>query len=270
MSEMTDAATAAAESAAMVAHNNPIVEQQAQELTPASTDSQADALLNAVQSAVAAGKDADTVERLLAMSERIMDRKSNEVFWNAFHQARNEMPPIRARGSNDGKSYGLLEDTQALIEPVYSKYGFSMVFWTEPSPIQDHLRIMCKVAHTGGHAEEFSTDLPLDATTMQGKTNKTAVQAVGSTHTYGQRYLTEKVWNLRVLKNPLDDDGKGAGAVELLTDEQAANLQALWEEVGGDLAKFLQPYGCDDFEHMPQKFLPRAIRRLEQKRKAGK
>ena len=249
---------------------SPMVEQQAQELTPATTDSQADVLLQAVNTAVAAGQDADTIEKLLAMSERIMDRKASEVFWNNFHQARAEMPAIKAQGNNDGKAYAKLEDTLEVIEPIYSKYGFSMLFWGGDSPVEGMRRIYCKLAHVGGHVETFDTDLPLDSGTMTGKANKTQVQACGSTDSYGQRYLTEKVWNLRVLKNPHDDDGKGAGAVELLTDEQAANLRALWDEVGGDLSKFLQPYGCEDFEHMPQKFLKRAIRRLEQKRKGGK
>ena len=265
---MTNEMQTAADAAAEIAQ--PMVEQKAQELTTASTDSQADALLAAVQSAVAAGKDADTIEKLLAMSERIMDRKASEVFWNNFHQARAEMPPIRARGDNDGKAYARLEDTLEDIEPIYSKYGFSMLFWGGDSPVDGMRRVSCKVAHVGGHVESFDTDLPLDSGTMTGKANKTQVQACGSTDSYGQRYLTEKIWNLRVLKNPLDDDGKAAGAVELLTDEQAANICALWDEVGGDLSKFLQPYGCEDFDHMPQKFFKRAISRLERKRKGEK
>ena len=254
----------------MVKNELETIEQKAQELTPATTDSQADVLLQAVNTAVSAGQDADTIEKLLAMSERIMDRKASEVFWNNFHQARNEMPPISSRGNNDGKAYALLEDIQEKIEPIYSKYGFSMLFWGGDSPIDGMRRISCKLAHTGGHVESFETDLPLDSGTITGKANKTQVQAAGSTDSYGQRYLTIKVWNLRVLKNPMDDDGKGAGAVELLTEEQAANIRALWDEVGGDLSKFLQPYGCESFENMPQRFLAPAIKRLERKRSQGK
>lgn len=263
--EMQTAADAAAEMA------KPMVEQTAQEIAPASTDSQADALLAAVQSAVAAGKDADTIERLLAMSERIMDRKATEVFWSDFHQARADMPAIKARGTNQTtkSNYALLQDVQKLIVPVYSKYGFNMVFSTDQSPIENHVRIVADVTHRSGHCEQYHTDLPLDMTGMKGQQNKTAVHATGSTTSYGQRYLTCLVWNVEVQKNPLDDDGNAGGAVELLTDEQAANISALWDEVGGDLQKFLQPYGCEDFAHMPQKFLKRAIHRLEQKRAQG-
>ena len=264
--EMQTAAAAAAEIA------QPMVEQKAQELTTASTDSQADALLAAVQSAVAAGKDADTIEKLLAMSERIMDRKSTEVFWADFHQARAEMPAIKARGQNltTKSTYALLSDVQKVIVPIYSKYGFNMVFSTDQSPMDNHVRIVADVAHKAGHCEQYHTDLPLDMTGMKGNQNKTAVHATGSTTKYGQRYLTCLVWNIEIDKDPHDDDGNAGGAVELLTDEQAANIRALWDEVGGDLSKFLQPYGCEDFEHMPQKFLKRAISRLERKRKGEK
>lgn len=268
---MSKSMTQAADQAAAKAQElEPAIEQaSALDVTPASTDSQADALMAAVQQAVAAGKDADTVERLLNMSERIMDRKANEQFWSAFHQARSEMPAIKARARNQqtNSNYALLEDITDAIEPIYSKHGFSMNFWARTEG--ELRRVFCKLSHIGGHSEEFDTDLPFDSTGIKGTQNKTGVHAAGSTDSYGQRYLTVQVWNLKIVKNPYDDDGNAGGAVELIDDEQVANIAALFEEVGGDKSKFLQPYGCEDFDTMPKKFFARAIARLEKKRKAG-
>jgi len=245
-----------------------LVEQSAQEIQTGSSINQAAVLLETLKRAVDEGKDIETLERLLQMSERIQDRQAQQDFWSDFHQARAEMPKISARGKNQttNSTYALMEDVQAKIVPVYTRFGFNMIFSTDVSPLEGHTRIIAQVTHRGGHSESYSTDLPIDDVGMKGTRNKTPIHATGSAHKYGQRYLTTLVWNVEIVKNPLDDDGNAAGAEPIITDEQAANLDALFTEVGGDLEKFLKPYNCASIDQMPQKFFKRAIDRLEQKR----
>ena len=213
------------------AQNNELIEASATEIKEASAPSQSAMLLQTLQRAVDDGKDIETLERLLAMSERIQDRQAEQDFWSDFHQARGEMPKINARGTNDGKKYALLEDIQKLIVPVYTKYGFNMIFSTDVSPIENHRRVLATLAHRAGHREIYHTDLPMDSETPTGKKNKTTIQASGSTDSYGQRYLTVLVWNLRILKNPSDDDGKDQDQAEVISEHEAANLSALGDEV---------------------------------------
>lgn len=243
--------------------------QTGQEITPASGDSQAAMLLQTLQRAVDEGKDVETLERLLAMSERIRDRQAEQDFWRDFHQARAEMPSINARGNNDGKKYALLEDIQNQIVPVYTKYGFNMLFSTDLSPIESHRRIVATLAHRAGHSEKYHTDMPEDRATPTGKVNKTPIQAAGSTDSYGQRYLTSLVWNLRILKNPSDDDGKSSEPEVVIDENETANLIALGDEVKCDWDIFLEFFGVAKVENLPKRMLAKATKMLEEKRKAG-
>ena len=59
--------------------------------------------------------------------------------------------------------------------------------------------------HEAGHKEEAELQLPADATG-----GKNAVQAVGSTLTYGQRYVARMLLSLTSRPSE-DDDGQAAG-----------------------------------------------------------
>ncbi len=243
----------------------------AQEIAPGSTDNQAAVVLQTLQKAVEKGADPDTLEKLLSMSERIQDRQAEQDFWRDFHQARAEMPPVNVRGNNDGKKYALLEDIQKQIVPVYSKYGFNMLFSGDVSPIEGHRRMVAKLAHRAGHCEEFNTDMPHDALSQQGKVTKTVIQQSGSTDSYAQRYLTMQVWNLQILKNALDNDG---GQVEetpvVISENQAANLHALGDEIGmkvKDWDVFKEFYKINKIDDLPVSKFARAVKALEQRRK---
>lgn len=227
-------------------------------------------LLAVLQKAVDEGKDVDTLERLLAMSERIQAQQAEKSFWAAFHRAREEMPIIRARGRNDTtrSNYALMADIQNKVVPVYSKHGFSMVFSTDASPIENHRRVIAQVSHLEGHSETYHTDLPLDGVGMKGNQNKTPIHAAGSSDTYGQRYLTKLVWNLTITNDPTDDDGNAVGAEEVISENEAANLDALIEEVKADLDVFLEYFGIAKVENLPKRHLPKATKMLEQKRTA--
>lgn len=244
--------------------------QGGQEITAASSVTQADMLLATVQSAVADGRDPDTIDRLLASVERVMDRKAKEDYFRAFHLARSEMKPVGVRGMNKHTrtAFPLLEDIQAMADPIIGDYGFRMSFWSDVSPRGENwVRVMLKITHIGGHEEIFHTDLPEDKAGAQGTANKSDVQAIGSTETYGQRYLYTKVWNIRIAKNPLDDDGEGSKPVECITENQAADLKLFLEDVKVPVEEFLKRHKCKSLELLPKAVYPLAINQLENRRK---
>jgi hypothetical protein len=116
---------------------------------------------------------------------------------------------------------------------VLASFGLTYRFRTEQS---DRISVTCVL--TGhGHEEENTLTGPADASG-----SKNAIQAIGSTLTYLQRYTLVQALGLAASD---DDDGAAAGRGETITDEQALNLNdlidAAIEEVGGQAPKVFRP-----------------------------
>src|SRR6185503_4639414 len=67
--------------------------------------------------------------------------------------------------------------------------------------------------------------------------SKNAIQAIGSTLTYLQRYSLVQALGLAAAE---DDDGKNAAGVPLITQQQADNLRDLIEANGKNTQQFLK------------------------------
>ena len=247
-----------------------IAVQHAQDITTAERQDPTAMLMDTLKRAVDEGKDIDTVERLLNMSERIMDRRREEEFYTALRTCREEMPSIEARGKNETtrSGYARLADIQKTIVPVYTRHGFSLSFSTKRSELPDHICIVGELSHVCGFRRDFEVDIPLDMTGMKGSQNKTKVHGTGSAISYGQRYLTKLIFNLRVTDDKDDDDGNGAAGVEVIDENEAANLHALGDEVACDWDVFLEFFGVSKVENLPKRMLAKAIKMLEAKRNA--
>ena len=94
-------------------------------------------------------------------------------------------------------------------------------------------------------------------------------QAAGSAITYARRYALQSIAGIP----SEDDDGQSAMAgktatpiVQLVTDNQAANILALLQEVGADKVKFLAYFKVDSVGSIPTLHFKTAIKMLEQKR----
>lgn len=178
--------------------------------------------------------DIDKMERLLQMQERIMANQAEAEFNRAMSKMQNKMPVVTKRGeitvNNVVRSrYAKFEDINDAAKPVLQKHGFSMSFRTEVA--DGAVKVTGILAHAGGHREQTELALPVD---MSG--SKNSVQGVGSSIEYGKRYVMCAILN--IVTKGADDDGNTAG-VELLSEEQIANLDALLEETGSDKEKFL-------------------------------
>jgi hypothetical protein len=88
-----------------------------------------------------------------------------------------------------------------VVDPIIGKHGLSYRFRTTQT---DKISVTCILSHKAGHSEE--TRLPAPPTPSG---NKNAIQAIGSTLTYLQRYSLVQMLGLAAAN---DDDGKAAGA----------------------------------------------------------
>ncbi len=181
-------------------------------------------VLKTLENALNKGVDADSLEKLLNMQERVLNRNAEQAYYNAMREVQAEMIVISKNRTNSqtNSGYADLSHIQKAVTPVYTKHGFCLSFGTADSPLPEHVRITCDVMHSQGHQRAYMTDIPLDTHGIKGVVNKTGVHGTGSAMSYGQRYLTKLIFNLNTGEE--DDDGNAAGG----DTRSAKEIDAEW------------------------------------------
>lgn len=197
--------------------------------------------------------DIDKMERLLAMQERVSERQAKAAFTAAKIAMRPELPVITMRGKiiirdkNDATKiiqetdFARFEDIHEAVTPILSNHGFDLSYRNGLSP-DGKVRVTTILAHIDGHSEETFFDLPHDSSG-----SKNAVQAVGSSTSYGKRYGTLSILNIRVSGE--DDDGVAACEKACLSKEQRDEILTALDDLEADKAafcKYMQVEGIAD------------------------
>lgn len=158
--------------------------------------------------AVSKGSDLDKLEKLLLLQERYEASQARKAYSKAFAQAQSDIQPAvkRAINTQTHSKYAKLENIIEVSKPIYTKYGFAVIFYENDSPYKDHVRICADVLHELGHKETYHTDMPLDGIGIKGNANMTAIHGKVSSSSYGRRFLMCNIWNVPTK----DDDGNAA------------------------------------------------------------
>ena len=160
----------------------------------------------------------DKLERMLDMQERIMNRAAQEQFISAMAAMQAEIPAIAERGQAHNTKYATFEDINDTVKPIMKQHGFGLTFRIKN--LQGAVEITGVLMHTAGHREETSVMLPLDTSG-----SKNAVQAVGSSVSYGKRYVMCAMLNIATRGE--DDDGIAAAPKATVTAMQAGQIGRL-------------------------------------------
>jgi len=168
--------------------------------------------------------DMDKMERLFAMHQAMLRRQAEVAFNDAMAKAQAEIQPVinNATNTHTRSGYAKLAAIDREITPIHTKYGLSISYDTETKndadPIPEGmLRTVAIVSHSEGHSRRHHIDLPPDVAGAQGTTNKTMVQARGSTNAYARRYLKLMIFNVSTLD---DNDGNGGRANDEPTEQR--------------------------------------------------
>ncbi len=141
---------------------------------------------------VVLNKDADMekLEKMLDLQERILNRNASQAFTADLAAMQSELPLVGKAGEGHNKAkYAKLEDINEAIRPTLQKYGFAVTFRTKQT--DKTLTVVAILSHKQGHREDTDLVLPLDTSG-----NKNAVQAIGSTISYGKRYALCALLNI--------------------------------------------------------------------------
>jgi hypothetical protein len=215
------------------------------------------------QYATAGNVNVDVMSKLLDMQERVMNKQAEVAFNQAMTKLQSKLPTIRKDGKieftdkNGVKreiAFARYEDIDAGIRPLLIEEGFSISFNTQWA---DSVIISGTLAHKDGHSRTSSMRLPLD--TSGSKNN---LQAMGSTTSYGKRYLVGMLLNI-VTKGE-DDDGK---TFDIISFEEAAEIDNLINETKSDRGRFLKYMGVDDVLNIKSADYKKAITALNAKKR---
>ena len=216
--------------------------------------------------AVAANPDADVAKmrELLALKLDVERRDAEIAFNQAMARLQPRLPRVKKNGSIDfggGKpamKFARWEDIDTAIRPLLTEEGFSLSFTGQPTPTG--VIMTCTVSHILGHSKSSQMQLPPD--TGPGRN---ALQAIGSAHSYGKRYLTLDMLN--IITEGEDSDG---GKAYPLTSEQLNNVRSMvdaCELKGQPLKAFLTFAGAASVEMIQQHRYDDVMQALRKKQK---
>lgn len=220
-----------------------------------------------LQMAMSQGADLDRLEKLMQLQERWEANQARKAFEASMADAKALIKPIVKNRDVDftsqkGRTNYEYEDYAAIaaeVDPILARFGLNCRH--RPKQEGKSLTIICKIAHRDGHFEETELTAPYDESG-----NKNAIQSIGSTATYLQRYTLKLALGIAATK---DTDGRTTGGdTETYIDErQVADLEALITEVGANRSNFLKMCKVDALEDMPSRKYTEAVARLREKGK---
>lgn len=182
--------------------------------------------MDMIDRAISSGSSVEMLEKLLALQERYEANQARKAFDNAISLAKAEIAPVvkNKKGHNSTK-YADFSAISSAIDPIITAHGLSYRFRSSQS---DRITVTCILSHRDGHCEETTLSGPPDATG-----NKNAIQAIGSTLTYLQRYTLIQSLGIAVTD---DDDGQKAKSAEDPKSSAQLKREGAWEDVTKQIA----------------------------------
>jgi hypothetical protein len=219
-----------------------------------------------IRMAVTGGADLGKLEQLLNLQERWESNEARKAYHTAMAEFKANPPKIDkdkqvAYGNTKYNHASLFNVTEKIGEAL-SKCGLSTSWSTKQNGA---ILVTCKITHIKGHSEETTLSAPSDTSG-----SKNAIQAIGSTITYLERYTLLALTGLATYDQ--DDDGRAAGApVEYIDEKQVSQILDYINDLGAKLPKFLEYMKIAKLEEMLKADFPKAMTALQNaQKKRGK
>ena len=156
-----------------------------------------------LQMAVEQGADLDRLERLMDLQAKWEESEARKAFTIAMTAFRSECPAIDKNAKGHNSKYATLAHTIELIKAPMSDHGLSHRWETNQQP-NGLITVTCFVTHSLGCKESTTLTAGCDSSG-----SKNAIQAIGSTISYLQRYTLFAI--LGLASGEQDDDGHTSG-----------------------------------------------------------
>jgi len=214
-----------------------------------------------ISKAVAGGVTPEQLEKLLQIQlqwEANEAKKAYHVAMTAFKADPIKIDKDKKVGfstpkGNVGYSHASLANVVSKITAGLSKYGLSASWRTQQN---GQIVVTCRITHVMGHSEETTLQAPSDTSG-----SKNAIQAIGSTITYLERYSLLSLLGLATYDQ--DDDGKVSEG--FISETELNQLYDLILDAKIDEKKFVAWLKVSTLDQLPKSRYKEALEALKAK-----
>lgn len=213
---------------------------------------------SAVEYAMEKGATPEQLSQLLTIQERWEANEARKAYNEAMTAFKADPPKIEKDKSvsfGQGKAsyrHASLANVTDKINAALSKHGLSASWRTVTNGV---ISVTTRISHVQGHFEETTLSAPAD-----NSGSKNAIQAIGSTVSYLQRYGLLALTGLAT--SDQDDDAQTA---EVIDSKQLNQLLDMAADKGVDLVKFCAYMRVDDLCNLPKVKFAQALEALKAK-----
>jgi len=220
-----------------------------------------------IEQAISAGSDPAVVQHIAALIDAEREASQRCALYSALSAFQAECPSIEKNstanvmmkgGGTYSYNYAELGDIAEAIREPLGKHGLCY-FWTSNPDGDGRLICKCSVRHVEGGSLAATFTAPTDTISKMS-----SQQAQASALTYAKRQSLVQALGLAMCDG--DDDGAAHGSGKTLTEEQAAELDALIDAKGADRPAFLKYMGTENIRDIPMSRFQHAKRALEAKK----
>ena len=212
------------------------------------------------------GVDPEYIGKMMELAERSERNEARKAYHEAMAEFKRNPPEIEKDKSVGyetekkgfvGYKHASLANVTTKINKALSEHGLSAGWHTGQT--DKGITVTCTITHRQGHSE--STSLTAAADTSG---NKNAIQAIGSTVSYLERYTILALTGLAT--HDMDDDGKNSD-IEYISEAQLKEINKLIKSTGAEVEAFLKYAGAESVETIPAKSYNKVLIALQQKAK---
>lgn len=207
--------------------------------------------------AVKGNADLSKLEGLLNLQKDWEAYQAKKLYAKDFASVQSEIEAVTKNLTNP-QTKSKYADLAAVIQsakPIYTRHGFSVIFYEGVTPHTEHVRICADVLHNAGHKETYFYDIPLDGKGLQGNANMTKIHGKASSVSYGRRYLMCMIWNIPTE----DNDGTQVKTSENIDDKDLHRLRDHIIAEGLTETKVCDFLKVPSLEKLPKSELQRAM-----------
>ena len=191
-----------------------------------------------IRVAIQTGTDVAQLERLMDMQLKWDANEARKAYVKAVSAFRSEAPTIARTSKAHNSKYAKIDQITETVNPLLAKHGLSFSWSTEQN---ETITVHCDVTHVDGHSQRVSLSAAPD-----GSGSKNAIQAIGSTVSYLQRYTLLSALGLATGEMDNDanippDTSAFAKEVEQLEScKDLPELRAVWTGLSVEARKALE------------------------------
>ena len=203
---------------------------------------------NMVLVAVQKGYDPALIEKMMDLQERHEANEAKKAYVAAMAAFKANPPRIEkdktvsypAGGKTVSYTHASLANVTKKINAGLSKHGLSASWETLQN--EKEIKVTCTITHKQGHSESTSLTASPD---ISG--SKNAIQAIGSTISYLERYTILALTGLATS----DMDNDGGGPETHITEAQAQEIEKIIKDKNIDKSVFLAWAKSDAVKNIP-------------------